>query len=36
MSFSDGAALCDASRAGFGLAQLHGYYIDFGERPEWR
>ncbi len=28
MSFSDGAALCDASRAGFGLAQLHGYYID--------
>jgi LysR family transcriptional regulator, regulator for bpeEF and oprC len=28
MSFSDGAALCDASRAGFGLAQLHSYYID--------
>ena len=28
MSFSDGAALCDAARAGFGLAQLHGYYID--------
>src|SRR5215510_6674917 len=28
MSFSDGAALCDAALAGFGLAQLHGYYID--------
>ena len=28
MSFSDCAALCDASRAGFGLAQLHSYYID--------
>jgi DNA-binding transcriptional LysR family regulator len=28
MSFTDGAALCDAARAGFGLAQLHGYYLD--------
>ena len=28
MSFSDGAAMCDAARSGFGLAQLHGYYID--------
>jgi DNA-binding transcriptional LysR family regulator len=28
MSFSDGAAMCDAARAGFGLAQLHGYYVD--------
>jgi len=28
MSFSDGAALCNAALAGFGLAQLHGYYID--------
>jgi len=28
MSFSDGAALCDAVRAGYGLAQIHGYYID--------
>jgi LysR family transcriptional regulator, regulator for bpeEF and oprC len=28
MSFSDGAALCDAARAGYGLAQIHGYYID--------
>ncbi len=28
MSFSDGAALCDAVRAGLGVAQLHAYYID--------
>ena len=28
MSFSDGAALCDAACAGYGLAQLHDYYID--------
>jgi LysR family transcriptional regulator for bpeEF and oprC len=28
VSFSDGAALCDAACAGLGLAQLHGYYID--------
>lgn len=28
MSFSDGAALCDAARAGYGLAQIHDYFID--------
>jgi LysR family transcriptional regulator for bpeEF and oprC len=28
MSFSDGAAICDAACAGYGLAQIHGYYID--------
>src|SRR5215469_7674927 len=28
MSFSDGAALCDAACAGLGLAQIHSYYID--------
>src|SRR5262245_5185422 len=28
MSFSDGAAVCDAACAGYGLAQVHGYYID--------
>jgi DNA-binding transcriptional LysR family regulator len=28
MSFTDGAALCDAARAGCGLAQMHGYYVD--------
>src|SRR5262249_23564495 len=28
MTFSDGAALCDAAYAGCGLAQIHGYYID--------
>ena len=28
MSFSDGAALCDAACAGYGLAQLHDYYLD--------
>ena len=28
MSFSDGAALCEAVCAGYGLAQLHQYYLD--------
>jgi LysR family transcriptional regulator, regulator for bpeEF and oprC len=28
MSFSDGTAVCDAACAGYGLAQLHGYYLD--------
>lgn len=28
MSFSDGAALCDAVCAGYGLGQLHRYYLD--------
>jgi LysR family transcriptional regulator, regulator for bpeEF and oprC len=28
MSFSDGAALCGATCAGYGLAQIHDYYID--------
>jgi DNA-binding transcriptional LysR family regulator len=28
MSFTDGAALCDAARDGCGLAQMHGYYVD--------
>lgn len=28
MSFSDGAALCEAVCAGYGLAQLHDYYLD--------
>jgi LysR family transcriptional regulator, regulator for bpeEF and oprC len=28
MSFGDGAALCDAACTGYGLAQLHDYYID--------
>jgi LysR family transcriptional regulator for bpeEF and oprC len=28
MSFDDGAALCAAACAGFGLAQLHDYYTD--------
>jgi len=28
MNFGDGAALCDAACAAYGLAQLHGYYID--------
>jgi LysR family transcriptional regulator for bpeEF and oprC len=28
MSFSDGAALCEAACAGYGLAQLHDYYLD--------
>jgi LysR family transcriptional regulator, regulator for bpeEF and oprC len=28
MSFSDGAALCEAAYAGYGLAQFHDYYQD--------
>jgi LysR family transcriptional regulator for bpeEF and oprC len=28
MSFSDGAALCDATIDGCGIAQLHNYYLD--------
>ena len=28
MSFSDGAAVCDAARAGYGLAQLQDYFTD--------
>jgi LysR family transcriptional regulator, regulator for bpeEF and oprC len=28
MSFSDGGALCEAACAGFGLAQMHDYYLD--------
>jgi LysR family transcriptional regulator, regulator for bpeEF and oprC len=28
MSFSDGGALCEAVCAGYGLAQLHQYYLD--------
>jgi LysR family transcriptional regulator for bpeEF and oprC len=28
MSFTDGAALCDAARAGCGLGQMHSYYVD--------
>jgi LysR family transcriptional regulator, regulator for bpeEF and oprC len=28
MTFTDGAALCDAACAGGGLAQMHGYYVD--------
>jgi len=28
MSFTDGAALCVAACAGFGLAQLHDYYTE--------
>jgi LysR family transcriptional regulator for bpeEF and oprC len=28
MSFSDGAALCDAACSGLGLAQIHSYYIE--------
>jgi LysR family transcriptional regulator, regulator for bpeEF and oprC len=28
MSFSDGAAVCDAAVAGYGLAQLQGYFAD--------
>lgn len=28
MSFSDGGALCEAACAGYGLAQLHDYYLD--------
>jgi DNA-binding transcriptional LysR family regulator len=28
MSFSDGAAVCDAACAGYGLAQLQDYFVD--------
>lgn len=28
MSFSDGGALCEAVCAGYGLAQMHDYYLD--------
>ena len=28
MSFSDGGALCEAACAGYGLAQMHDYYLD--------
>jgi LysR family transcriptional regulator, regulator for bpeEF and oprC len=28
MSFTDGAAMCEAACAGYGLAQLHDYYLD--------
>jgi LysR family transcriptional regulator, regulator for bpeEF and oprC len=28
MSFTDGAAMCEAACAGYGLAQLHEYYLD--------
>ena len=28
MTFSDGAAVCEATCAGYGLAQLHDYYLD--------
>jgi LysR family transcriptional regulator, regulator for bpeEF and oprC len=28
MSFTDGAAMCEAASAGYGLAQLHEYYLD--------
>jgi DNA-binding transcriptional LysR family regulator len=28
MSFSDGGAICDAALAGYGLAQLQGYFAD--------
>jgi LysR family transcriptional regulator, regulator for bpeEF and oprC len=28
MTFTDGAALCDAACTGAGLAQMHGYYVD--------
>jgi len=28
MSFSDGAAVCDAACAGYGLAQLQDYFAD--------
>ena len=30
MSFSDGTALRDAVSAGYGLAQIHDYYMDDG------
>jgi len=28
MSFSDGGALCEATCSGYGLAQMHDYYLD--------
>jgi LysR family transcriptional regulator, regulator for bpeEF and oprC len=28
MSFSDGGALCEAACSGYGLAQMHDYYLD--------
>lgn len=28
MSFTDGGALCEATCAGYGLAQMHDYYLD--------
>jgi LysR family transcriptional regulator, regulator for bpeEF and oprC len=28
MSFTDGAALCEATYSGYGLAQFHNYYLD--------
>jgi DNA-binding transcriptional LysR family regulator len=28
MSLSDGASVCDAARAGYGLAQLQDFFID--------
>lgn len=28
MSFTDGGALCEAACAGYGLAQMHDYYLD--------
>jgi DNA-binding transcriptional LysR family regulator len=28
MTFTDGASICDAAAAGYGLAQLHNYYLD--------
>jgi DNA-binding transcriptional LysR family regulator len=30
MTFTDGASMCDAAAAGYGLAQLHDYYLDAG------
>jgi LysR family transcriptional regulator for bpeEF and oprC len=28
MTFTDGASMCEAAAAGYGLAQLHNYYLD--------
>jgi DNA-binding transcriptional LysR family regulator len=28
MTFTDGASMCEAAAAGYGLAQLHDYYLD--------
>jgi LysR family transcriptional regulator, regulator for bpeEF and oprC len=30
MTFTDGTSMCDAAAAGYGLAQLHNYYLDAG------